>query len=518
MGSLRVPFGGFSGAPVLLLIGVSISASAFFHPVGLSQRHGKISGKQSVLFYTNDPQTPMNLPAGTYWQHKTSSVTSRNAPPDLGTSKHDIAWGRIYADLQMFYDAHGHTDVPYNYPPNKKLSVWVTYQRRARKRGKLSLTRIEALNLLRFTWETRVPWRQRYSELVEYKNNHGHCNVAYNSDENPTLGRWLANQRQQYRMLCEGQESTMTEKRVSALISIGALGQEGIREEIWEKKLHDLKQFRAMNNAWPSRSQGELGRWVDTQRTAFRLLKKGKPSPMTAARIQKLEQIGFDWDPMRAAWEEQLEQMQQYKDKNCDMQLIGKLDNRQVEKKCDTDGIVSKKMSDKMVQEWMETQRTQLRFYQASEVLAMKDSGSELPADCERKNRRGKIPWSVRYNQLKAYRRKNGNCRVPQSTKLGQWVKAQKRQYKLMKIGKSSSMTMDRVDKLIELEMFPGDVIKSTTGKNGIGRLGRQKKEETQNCELSCQEEKVQLQGDIVSHLAPFITTAMSDDEKLAAW
>lgn len=63
--------------------------------------------------------------------------------------------------------------------------------------------------------------------------------------------------------------------------------------------------------------------------------------------------------------------------------------------------------------------------------------------------------WAERFNDLKDYREKNGNCLVPHTYKenlpLARWVKRQRYQYKLMVEGKSSTMTEERVTALEEI-------------------------------------------------------------------
>mmetsp|Transcript_55169 Transcript_55169/g.64545 ORF Transcript_55169/g.64545 Transcript_55169/m.64545 type:complete len:385 (+) Transcript_55169:289-1443(+) len=59
------------------------------------------------------------------------------------------------------------------------------------------------------------------------------------------------------------------------------------------------------------------------------------------------------------------------------------------------------------------------------------------------------IIWRKRYNMLCEYRNIYGDCLVPQRYKLnpqlGTWVSTQRRQYKLFKEGKSSSMKLQRI-------------------------------------------------------------------------
>ena len=38
-----------------------------------------------------------------------------------------------------------------------------------------------------------------------------------------------------------------------------------------------------------------LGKWVDTQRTQYRLRREGKQTPLTEDRIKLLDEVGFVW-------------------------------------------------------------------------------------------------------------------------------------------------------------------------------------------------------------------------------
>ena len=60
-----------------------------------------------------------------------------------------------------------------------------------------------------------------------------------------------------------------------------------------------------------------LATWVSTQRTAFTWLKAGKKTTLTPHRIHLLNQIGFDWQPLKTDFvhfEQRIPQLQAYKD------------------------------------------------------------------------------------------------------------------------------------------------------------------------------------------------------------
>jgi hypothetical protein len=61
-----------------------------------------------------------------------------------------------------------------------------------------------------------------------------------------------------------------------------------------------------------------LGRWVDKQRARKKMLDRGEPSEgMTAARVAKLEALGFAWQ-LLAGWEAQLAKLEAYKQRHGD--------------------------------------------------------------------------------------------------------------------------------------------------------------------------------------------------------
>merc|ERR1712125_97121 len=74
----------------------------------------------------------------------------------------------------------------------------------------------------------------------------------------------------------------------------------------------------------------------------------------------------------------------------------------------------------------------------------------------QKKLRRKRTPWIHRFNELKQFYDIHGHCMVPQhydeNPKLGKWVKAQRRQYKLKVVLKQpSSITNSRISKLNSL-------------------------------------------------------------------
>ena len=67
-------------------------------------------------------------------------------------------------------------------------------------------------------------------------------------------------------------------------------------------------------------------------------------------------------------------------------------------------------------------------------------------------------PWAVKYRELRAYKSKHGDCKVPKSFSggLGSWVDNQRTAYRNFRAGKKTAMTQQRIDALDDIEFFWG--------------------------------------------------------------
>lgn len=61
-------------------------------------------------------------------------------------------WGGKYQQLKEYYEQHQDCNVPQRYENNPSLGIWVSDQRQAYKKNKLSQERIDLLNQLNFDW------------------------------------------------------------------------------------------------------------------------------------------------------------------------------------------------------------------------------------------------------------------------------------------------------------------------------------------------------------------------------
>ena len=73
-----------------------------------------------------------------------------------------------------------------------------------------------------FVWRVNGnSWDDRYSQLLEYKDEHKNCLVPRDYSKNKALGTWVGKQRTQYRLRREGKQTPLTEDRIKLLDEVG---------------------------------------------------------------------------------------------------------------------------------------------------------------------------------------------------------------------------------------------------------------------------------------------------------
>jgi hypothetical protein len=149
----------------------------------------------------------------------------------------------------------------------------------------------------RFQFHQTGQWETKYKELALYSIQRGHCSVSHTND-NPFVVRWVKRQRYQYKLFLQGEPSTMTRERVTALEGLGFCWDS--QNAVWLERLQDLKEFRRVNDHCNVSSiykeNQQLGNWVKYQRRQYKLLRDGKASSLSPLRVQDLENLGFEWE------------------------------------------------------------------------------------------------------------------------------------------------------------------------------------------------------------------------------
>jgi hypothetical protein len=231
----------------------------------------------------------------------------------------------------VYTGEHGDCNVPQGWAEDPQLSTWVATQRKCKKQDvdgsgpnpQMTAARMAKLDALGFAWDKCAPvaWEENFAKLEAYKGEYGDCNVPQRWAEDPQLGTWVTKQRHCKKRLERGEPNLgMTVARAAKLDALGfAWSPATSWLDKWEAWLARLKLYKAAHGDCnvPQRwaEDPQLGTWVLNQRQAKKRLDRGELSPrMTAARMAKLDALGFAWDQCApVAWEENFAKLVAYK-------------------------------------------------------------------------------------------------------------------------------------------------------------------------------------------------------------
>ena len=154
-----------------------------------------------------------------------------------------------------------------------------------------------------------VEWNARFKELLDYRSEHGDCDVPVTQGK---LGQWVRSQRRAYRA------ESLAQDRIDRLSSIGFKWKQKGPNVPWETRFDELVQYKAKHGDCdvPTK-QGKLGTWVGTQRGAYR------DDKLEQGCIDRLNSIGFKWRVVKekVPWDTQFKELVQYKAKHGDCKV-----------------------------------------------------------------------------------------------------------------------------------------------------------------------------------------------------
>ncbi|WP_454909824.1 Helicase associated domain protein [Variovorax gossypii] len=237
-------------------------------------------------------------------------------------------------------------------------------------------------------------FESRVRELEAFKREHGHCDVPW---DHPGLGQWVSAQRR------AANRPGYPEDRRARLDAMEMVW--GVLADRSAQRLGELEAFKKANGHCnvPKRRPGGLGNWVAEQRLAAK--KPGYPEERRAL----LDAMGFEWNPIDAAWERWFEVLATYKLEHGHCNVPNRAGG---------------------LGQWVTRQRKAAKK-------------SSYPEDCRARLDALGLKWGVRertrhatsersserwFEELAAYKREHGNCNVPRSSGgLGEWVSKQRR-------------------------------------------------------------------------------------------
>ncbi|KAL7447117.1 hypothetical protein ACHAXM_010554 [Skeletonema potamos] len=315
----------------------------------------------------------------------------------------------------------------------------------------------------------RRSWEESYELLLSYKEEHGHTNVP--QSERP-LGTWVNSQRIEHAKYLrwiekednedntELSKTSMNSRRKKLLDDVDfvwdAVG------HTWITRYEELCEFRRKHGHCVVPRSCRLGAWVEKMRIEYKkyntLLSKenSKNSKiktiLTQDRVQKLSDIDFVWNVREKQFEQNLGELRLYKEMNGHIDprfMNGKLALwvRRMEREY---RLYLQATSEEEESAVMSTQRR----------LALESAGFSVSMFDEPRSRSTMKPratWEERFEELKEYKKVNGDCVVPKNYgPLGSWVRSQRHLRKEQgTVGVSfeggSHLSQDRVDRLDKL-------------------------------------------------------------------
>ena len=227
----------------------------------------------------------------------------------------DEQFDKWFDQLKEFKHKFGHSHVPQRYIENPALGAWCstlryTYKNQRRSGQEMSVTllsaqRIVHLQNLGFDFVSRnIAFDKHVDELVEFKNEFGHCNVPHQYSSNLSLGQWCSNLRKAYKQLQKGQKANMnlSVDRIECLENIGfkwsiVISPRATFDERFNELVEFKNKFGHCNVPCKYAENMSLASWCVRLRAAYiRVQKEKKPKMnLSAERIERLDQIGFKW-------------------------------------------------------------------------------------------------------------------------------------------------------------------------------------------------------------------------------
>ena len=331
-------------------------------------------------------------------------------------------WEESFQALQSYLRDHGSTLVPRGYQTRSGLDLggWVIRQRVNRE--SLPIERLRKLQDIGFVWDARGDkWENGFKELEAYRDAHGDCLVPFDHQTSSgfKLFVWVNSQRQNYK---KGKLSREKQQRLDELGFLWAPN-----EEAWEQGFGELKAYKEerghclVSNTHKTHSGYRLGQWATVQRQS---LKKGS---LSQNKRQRLDALGFVWDPNEEAWEAGYAALEAYKAENGDC----------------SPPAGHKTPTGFKLGLWATNQR---QFEKRGELIPERRERLKALGFIWKPKARG---WERAFKELVAYKEEHGNCCVPvkyetaTGSKLGNWVGNQKQ---LAKKGKLSDDRRKRLD------------------------------------------------------------------------
>ena len=347
--------------------------------------------------------------------------------------KWENLWERMFHELVQFKERFRHCRVVTDWEENPHLAKWVIRQRMARRRGELRADRKACLDALGFDWELKERgaladlWEQRYTEMVAFKEMHGHTRVPKRPPGNRVLWHWRHVQREFRR------KGMLKAERIARLDAIGFEWEEppgasrslaDYLEPLWNAKFERLRKFheRFGHTRVPKRWQEDqsLANWTMKQRQDIRRQK------ISAEHKARLDALGFQSGKPSARLHEESESYHGM--------WIARFEKlRQFQERFGHTRVPRRWREDPALGQWTSTQRranrrNQLKPERKAQLESLGFEWHSIEALASATIYPG--PRDQRVRELAAFKARFGHTRVPVRWKedpgLGEWAAMQR--------------------------------------------------------------------------------------------
>jgi len=256
-------------------------------------------------------------------------------------------------------------------------------------------------------------WDRKFGELLAYKEKHGDCDVPWKWTDNPGLHVWVIAQRFLRRA------NKLIPERFERLNALGFNWGESF-EDGWDSNFTKLEKYKAENGHCnvPQNFPADpaLGLWVANSR------RSGNSGKLVKERVDRLNAIGFAWDPRQDEWLLNYGKLKQYFEMN---------GNSNVPQKWHKDPALSR---------WVTSQRQYRKMGRVS------DENIKLLDSLNFEWARHELNWENYFKELLAFKAKYGHCDVSSKhecrKELRIWVTKQRA------LKKKGELPQDVVEKL----------------------------------------------------------------------
>mmetsp|Transcript_19641 Transcript_19641/g.34502 ORF Transcript_19641/g.34502 Transcript_19641/m.34502 type:complete len:469 (+) Transcript_19641:111-1517(+) len=360
--------------------------------------------------------------------------------------------------------------------------------------------------------DRQARWDRMCDALKAYKSIYGDTLVPATYPYNPSLGNWVDNKRQLYRMRLEAEEldknnpegnkhssyhRMLTDEKIEQLNSIDFVW--NLYDHSWNAQYEECKLYVAEhgNTLVPSEypKNIQLGQWVLKQRRNYKIAQKGgkkdiSETTLSADRIQKLNDIGFVWAVHEAQWLERLEELKVY------IANYG-------------DALVPKSYSGQpFLGKWVDKQRLDYRRYMAKKKMEEEWGDKEILDDEVKKEMENvkrlvtgmteerirlleeehfiweptTYVWESKFEELCSFVALNGHAAIFRRSNgpydpLARWAEVQRGNYRKYENEQKTTLTEERVERLNALNFVWENLRKPGRGRNVAKRMPRARQE-----------------------------------------